>query len=64
MSTIDILNAAVEKDPSAFASAVELELNTRIADAIEDRRKEVASTMFDLDDDDNDDGDDDQEEDE
>lgn len=52
MSTIDIINAAAKKDPSAFADAVNSELSNRIADAIETKRKDVASTMFDLDDDD------------
>ena len=46
MSVYDILNAANEKNASAFADAVRDEMNTRIAAALDDRRVEVASAMF------------------
>ena len=47
MSVYDILNAANEKNASAFADAVKDELNDRIANAIDAKRVEVASSIFD-----------------
>jgi hypothetical protein len=58
MSTLDIINAAANEDPSTFRDELSAELNNRIAAAIELKRQEVATNMFGSIDDDSEEGDD------
>lgn len=57
MSIADIIKAAAEKNGSDFMDAIDSELKDRIADAIDQKRIEVTSSMFDDEDDYEDDDD-------
>lgn len=51
MSIADIIKAAAEKNGSDFMDAIDTELKSRIADAVDQKRVEIASSMFDDEDD-------------